>query len=620
MTRIILSILGLPILLFIDVFRSPRSVVKKILWSLLILILFGFTWISGYQDLFTITKYTLYDFGLVDKLTEVPVRGTSMLPTIQDGQNIKLNSPKKYLPAWGDIVSFSNNETEEMYYLKRIIGQPGDKVSFINGQVRLNGQFLKEDYIYQGNPTYGNTYLIDCREYQIPENKFLVMGDNRIASTDSRVIGFVDRTDIEGVIKTNLTVQFNSSVSNSIFPAEVVDSDAFLKAINQSRIAQNISPLILNSQLSQLAKTRAEKIAGDLASDHINTPDLRQTLEQGNYDFIQVQEVITMGNYNADQLSQHVLELYPYAADFLSSEYYEIGLGVVPGVQDQCHVQVINIILAWPQKPNYNQKILDNWNHEIDQLTLLVGLFRDIKKESSQIPVSEIQLVIDDLSDLLDKASQLRVPVTENRWLTSTESLLDAAYWDDRNKVVQKVGDFTLKYLDQIPNSDLRDSLSIYKWGNLEFNKESDKAKLLFGQEKYQEQLDSAQKLLTLSKTDEEKAIAYYWQGLAYYSLKQMDKASQSLNQSVKLNPDYAAAYSTLSAVSLNTQQYSQSIALAKKCIALDPEYAWCYNNLGIATALSGNKTEGLKYLQKAISLDPDSYTFNENYKRVKNL
>lgn len=116
----------------------------------------------------------------------------SMIPTINEGDRMLVM--REYRPKTlktGDIVVFKVwPEGEEMLYVKRLIGRPGDTVTIENGVVSVNGEQLEEDYVKRPDRYTG--------EFQVPEGKYFFMGDNRRDSKDSRYeeVGFIDEADI----------------------------------------------------------------------------------------------------------------------------------------------------------------------------------------------------------------------------------------------------------------------------------------------------------------------------------------------------------------------------------------------------------------------------------------
>ena len=116
----------------------------------------------------------------------------SMIPTINEGDRMLVM--REYRPQslkTGDIVVFKVwPEGEEMLYVKRLIGRPGDTVTIENGVVSVNGVELQEDYVKRPDRYTG--------EFKVPEGKYFFMGDNRRDSKDSRYeeVGFIDEADI----------------------------------------------------------------------------------------------------------------------------------------------------------------------------------------------------------------------------------------------------------------------------------------------------------------------------------------------------------------------------------------------------------------------------------------
>lgn len=82
-------------------------------------------------------------------------------------------------PKRGDIVIFPWPDNPEVTYVKRIIGLPGETLEVKNGSVYINGTPLKEDYLKE--PMTG-----EYGPYEVPEDSYFMMGDNRNPSLDSR--------------------------------------------------------------------------------------------------------------------------------------------------------------------------------------------------------------------------------------------------------------------------------------------------------------------------------------------------------------------------------------------------------------------------------------------------
>lgn len=125
------------------------------------------------------------------------VEGNSMVPTLEDNQYIIINKFGYLLgtPQRGDVVVFRPPSDMHKYYVKRIIGTPGDEIVIHNGNVTLikDGveQILDEAYLDDRN--LGRTFRApvgtgDKSEdrYTVPEGEFFLLGDNRQGSLDSR--------------------------------------------------------------------------------------------------------------------------------------------------------------------------------------------------------------------------------------------------------------------------------------------------------------------------------------------------------------------------------------------------------------------------------------------------
>jgi signal peptidase I len=121
--------------------------------------------------------------------------GMSMEPTIQDGEIVNIIESKTF--AQGDIIVFHPEGLESEFYLKRIIGVPGDSVQLKGGAVFVNDTEIKETYLSDGMKTCIPAHSRNCdkqdKVFTVPAEKYFVLGDKRNGSSDSR--NFRDNND-----------------------------------------------------------------------------------------------------------------------------------------------------------------------------------------------------------------------------------------------------------------------------------------------------------------------------------------------------------------------------------------------------------------------------------------
>lgn len=127
------------------------------------------------------------------------VSGSSMEDTLSDGDNLIVDkiSYRIHDPERFDVVVFPYKYEEDTYYIKRIIGLPGETVRIDgSGTIYINGEVLAENY---GTETILNAGDA-ISEITLGEGEFFVLGDNRNNSTDSRFaqVGNIKGEDIVG--------------------------------------------------------------------------------------------------------------------------------------------------------------------------------------------------------------------------------------------------------------------------------------------------------------------------------------------------------------------------------------------------------------------------------------
>ncbi|MGG6297135.1 signal peptidase I [Leptolyngbya sp. AN02str] len=126
----------------------------------------------------------------------------SMVPTLEVNDRLIVEKISYHLnpPKRGDIVVFSptdrlkaDNPSLKDAFIKRVIGLPGEKVQVTNGLVYINDVPIEENYIpSEAAPDY------EWGPEVVPDNEYLVLGDNRNNSYDSHFWGYVPRGNIIG--------------------------------------------------------------------------------------------------------------------------------------------------------------------------------------------------------------------------------------------------------------------------------------------------------------------------------------------------------------------------------------------------------------------------------------
>ena len=127
------------------------------------------------------------------------VEGVSMFPTLENGEQVLIDKltytredPKRF-----DIVVFKTPVSGTGYYIKRVIGLPGEEVAIDkNGVIYINGMALNDKYGYGVITNPG----LALKTVKVEKGEYFVLGDNRNYSTDSRFkdVGNIKMEDIEG--------------------------------------------------------------------------------------------------------------------------------------------------------------------------------------------------------------------------------------------------------------------------------------------------------------------------------------------------------------------------------------------------------------------------------------
>lgn len=128
------------------------------------------------------------------------VQGDSMKDNLHDEENLLVEKVSYYFkdPERFDIITFyPQGREEEEYYIKRVIGLPGERIQISGNTIYINGKVLEEHY--------GREPMVDAgiaeEEIKLGDDEFFVLGDNRNHSMDSRdgeAVGVVKKKNIDG--------------------------------------------------------------------------------------------------------------------------------------------------------------------------------------------------------------------------------------------------------------------------------------------------------------------------------------------------------------------------------------------------------------------------------------
>lgn len=130
----------------------------------------------------------------------VSVEGSSMQPSLVEGDQLLVNKISYRLgePERCDIVVFRLKDDPGTYYIKRIIGMPGETIQLINGEIYIDGQCMQEDYGLEPIQDAG----MAAEPVTLGADEYFVLGDNRNDSRDSRSqeLGPIKREQLMGKI------------------------------------------------------------------------------------------------------------------------------------------------------------------------------------------------------------------------------------------------------------------------------------------------------------------------------------------------------------------------------------------------------------------------------------
>ena len=128
------------------------------------------------------------------------VEGDSMDPNFHDGEYLIIDELSYYFkaPQRGEVIVFRYPRNPSDFFIKRIIGLPGETVEIKNNDVFIDNKLMGESYLPPDFKTGPDGTI------KLPENQYFVMGDNREHSSDSRFWGLLPKKNITGRVFVRL--------------------------------------------------------------------------------------------------------------------------------------------------------------------------------------------------------------------------------------------------------------------------------------------------------------------------------------------------------------------------------------------------------------------------------
>ena len=148
-------------------------------------------------------KYIIVAVGVIllflYVISFMEVRGPSMNPTFNEGELVFVSKIhyKVFDIKRNDIIVFENNGVKNL--IKRVIGKKKKKIEYKDNTLYINDKAFVEEYLAEGTIT-NNFKTSDVGEEIIPSDCYLVLGDNRTNSQDSRELGCISKDNIIGKV------------------------------------------------------------------------------------------------------------------------------------------------------------------------------------------------------------------------------------------------------------------------------------------------------------------------------------------------------------------------------------------------------------------------------------
>lgn len=336
-----------------------------------------------------------------------------------------------YRPVgFGDMVAFKSDTTREILasdgkdqesgFIKRIIGLPGDTLELRDGYVIRNGERIEEPYLYRPRSTYGEEEIVDCQKQVVPPGHYLVLGDNRKISSDSRgKLGFIADSDINYILPFGEQEIYHSlwrdtSQDEKLLGTPTLDSQEFYRLLNLARHEAGVPALAVKTSLIRSASLRGSQVlAGESSS-------LENTLQKVGYSNIVTGEFISRGHYSAQELVQNLLYFPSTASQVLDPQYQDIGLVTVNQDVSGCPTQLIVGQMGGYIPADYPPEVISGWQDLVTNLEEVISSWEKAR-DYPKINQDKLNELLTILHTRLTLARAIVSSMQDNKWLTSEQ-------------------------------------------------------------------------------------------------------------------------------------------------------------------------------------------------------
>lgn len=444
-------------------FINPESRLSRIILFIGVLFIMLPIWVVAYYSLFSLVKYGL---GYTESAIS-SVSGTgSMYPTLPKGTKGK--DPKElsneivatiglqpypnglvingkryfdYKIRRGDIATAQNekiNENSMKIYgdkssvIKRVVALGGDKIEIRDGIFYLNGEPQKEPYTAKPKSTFGELFLQECKQYEVPNDSVFLMGDNRKGSGDSREFGAVKYNEITSVLPFNKQIgdlsknwrDASNDLDNSKKPT--IDKVRFVELLNQERVKNGAKPVKYEPKLDESAKIRGKSILKNGIEKNISFETISNSMNKAGYWNTYVWEWPIQGYYEADELIEDYIERDSTDAKkvWFDKELDDIGLAEVHGEMNGCPTQLIVIHSAGYIPPNYKQSDIDSWKPSLNGLKNIQLGWASLKDNDSfyRGNKADVDRINEIINIRISRINSIISTMEANKWLSSEQN------------------------------------------------------------------------------------------------------------------------------------------------------------------------------------------------------